>query len=266
MDPFIEACGLWEDFHDSLVIAMKHALAKVLPERYSVRSGERAYIVLAPRDGESIQEAKVQADVAVTRHPTFEPFSSGDTSQAAVARETATLDAPIAMRALVETEHRESFLEIRELNAERRLVTVMEVLSPANKRYGTPGWAQYLRKRQALLEGLANFVEVDLLSGGQRLPMEDEWPSSPYYILVARKEEAPLCKVWPLHFSRAVPEIGVPLLPPDPDVSLALQPLIQEIYRESKYFRDIDYSKPSSHAITAAAAAWLAEQQKGGGV
>ena len=50
MDPFIEACGLWEDFHHDLISEIKKVLADLLPERYVVRTGERSYIVLVPRD------------------------------------------------------------------------------------------------------------------------------------------------------------------------------------------------------------------------
>ncbi len=96
------------------------------------------------------------------------------------------------MRALVETEFRETFLEIRELKPQQRLVTSIEVLSPSNKRQDTPGWAQYLRKRQAHLAGQANLVEIDLLRGGQRMPMADDWPDSPYYLLVAQGGVAPV--------------------------------------------------------------------------
>jgi hypothetical protein len=47
MDPFIEGCGLWGDFHDALIQDIKNALAQRVPERYLVRTGERGYVVLA---------------------------------------------------------------------------------------------------------------------------------------------------------------------------------------------------------------------------
>src|SRR5262249_3912993 len=81
-------------------------------------------------------------------------------------------------------------IDIFELEPERRLVTSIEVLSPSNKKKGSEGWNQYLRKRQALLLGKANLVEIDLLRGGSRLPMLDPRPESPYSLLVARKEMA----------------------------------------------------------------------------
>ena len=47
MDPFIEACGLWEDFHTKLIGEIERVLAPVLPERYVIRAGKRSYVVLA---------------------------------------------------------------------------------------------------------------------------------------------------------------------------------------------------------------------------
>jgi Protein of unknown function (DUF4058) len=33
MDPYIEACDLWEDFHDDLVVEIKRSLFTLLPRR-----------------------------------------------------------------------------------------------------------------------------------------------------------------------------------------------------------------------------------------
>ena len=162
------------------------------------------------------------------------------------------------MRAFVSTEYRETFVEIYALHPERRLVTCVEVLSPSNKRPNTLGWEQYARKRQALLLGAANLVEIDLLRGGQRMPMLDPWRESPYTILVARRYLAPSCRVWPAYFHRPLPMIPVPLAKPDPDLSLDLQPLIDAIYSLAHYDEDIDYAKPLVPPLTAEDSAWLA--------
>src|SRR5205807_5538190 len=97
---------------------------------------------------------------------------------------------PVIMRALVKEEHREAFLEIRQVDPDHKLVTGIEVLSPSNKRPGTKGWRLYSRKRRAFVSGYANLVEIDLLRGGQRMPMVSAWPDSPYYLLVCRKKQA----------------------------------------------------------------------------
>ena len=51
MDPYIEECGLWGDFHLSLIHEIKNALVQVAPQRYLVRAGERSYLVLVESEG-----------------------------------------------------------------------------------------------------------------------------------------------------------------------------------------------------------------------
>jgi hypothetical protein len=142
-------------------------------------------------------------------------------------------------------------------------VTSVEVLSPSNKRPGTEGWDLYLRKRQSLLLGGVNLLEIDLLRGGQRMPMLDPWPDSPYTLLVARAKKAQLCRVWPTYFNRPLPPIPVPLAKPDPDVPLDLQPMIEAIYQRSRYERSIDYRKPLAPPLRPEEAAWLKKQLRG---
>lgn len=164
------------------------------------------------------------------------------------------------MLALIEERYRENFIEIYDTRSEQRLVTTVEVLSPANKRRGTEGWDLYLRKRQGLLLGAANLVEIDLLRGGQRMPMVTRWPASPYYLLVCRKRRAPYCSVWPATFEERLPEVSVPLDEPDADVSLDLQPMVEAIYARSRYDTSIDYTKPLTPPLTATQAVWLEER------
>ena len=175
MDPFIEACGLWGDFHDKLVGEIERELSRRLPARYVARIRERTYVEW------------------------IDP--------------------------------REIFLEIQELDPQRRLVTCIEVLSPSNKRFGSAGWLQYDRKRQVFLEGHANLVEIDLLRGGRRRGMEEPWPGSPYYVLALRKSESPACQVWPAHMDRPLPEITIPLVPPDADLRMCLLQLFKLFLR-----------------------------------
>jgi hypothetical protein len=121
----------------------------------------------------------------------------------------------------------------------------------------------YQRKRQGLLVGgTANLVEIDLLRGGERMPMHEPWKESPYRLLVARKYSAPNCKIWPGDFKRPLPAIPVPLLKPDPDVPLDLQPLLDAIYARSKYSRSIDYKRPIAPPLTPEDTDWLENQQR----
>jgi hypothetical protein len=47
MDPYIEARGLWGDFHHMLIFHIGEVLAKATSERYLVRHGSRSYVSLA---------------------------------------------------------------------------------------------------------------------------------------------------------------------------------------------------------------------------
>jgi hypothetical protein len=259
MDPYIEGCGLWEDFHPHLIEKIYERLADAVPERYLVRTGERSYLALVEPEGKASHA--FLPDVGVTS-----PTGLGTPTESAAGvalAESATEPGPVTLRALIEEEYRETFIEIYESSPGQRLVTSIEVLSPSNKRRSAPGWEIYLRKRQALLLGRVNLVEIDLLRGGQRMPMLDPWPNSPYTLLVYRGSMTQLCQVWPGYFHRPLPPIPVPLAKPDSDISLSLQPLIEAIYQRSRYERSIDYGKPLTGApLRPEEATWL-EQLRG---
>jgi hypothetical protein len=256
MDPCIEAFDLWEDFHDDLIAAMKAVIVDVLPRGYVTRTRKRSYIALV--EAEEKAEHTFVPDVKVTGPRTYKASQPSGTEATTIA--TAPEGEPVELRAFIEEEFVENFIDIFELRPERRLVTSIEVLSPSNKRRGSKGWKQYLRKRQALLLGKANLVEIDLLRGGTRMPMLDPLPTSPYYLLVAREEKAPRCRVWPAFFDRPLPPIPVPLSKPDPDISLSLQPLIDTIWQRGRYGEEIDYTRPLVPPLSPEEAGWLKQQ------
>ncbi len=255
MDPYAEACGLWRDFHSDLISEIKHFLGPIVPPHYHVRTEERSYIVLVGAEGKKTHP--FYADLGIK-----EPVNAASGERQPVeAPATATAEiAPLELRPFVEEEFRETFIEIYQMHPKLQLVTSIEVLSPSNKRENSEGWELYLRKRQAQLLGAANLVEIDLLRGGQRMPMLDPWPNSPYTLLVSRmKSIIPRCHVWPAFSLRPLPTIPVPLAKPDADVPLNLQPMIEAIYERSRYFHSIDYSKPLDLPASAEEIAWMQE-------
>ena len=165
----------------------------------------------------------------------------------------------MSMRALIEMEFRESFVEIYELRPERRLVTTVKVLSPSNKRYKSPGWFRYCRKRQAHLEGGANLVEIDLLRGGRRMPMEDPWPDSPVLRLgfsqADRTAVQGLAGVLPAAIARN------PRPPVPAGCGRAAGPAADDRgdLRASRYALDIDYRQRCRPRLDPAHAQWLQE-------
>src|SRR5437867_2890245 len=107
MDPYIEACGLWGDFDSSLVVGISRQLAEQLPERYVSRIGSRSYFAVVD------DEAKATYPV-------------GPNPNAALGTGAGDDSGPRTIRAFVEEEHREGFVEIYEGGLDRRLVTRIE--------------------------------------------------------------------------------------------------------------------------------------------
>jgi hypothetical protein len=256
MDPYIEGCGLWEDFHSHLIEKIGEKLADLAPDRYLVRTGERSYVVLVESEGKKDYAFFPDVSVSAPRRRKRTTKKGG----IALAEPNGGVE-PVTMRPFIQEEHREAFIEIYEASPEQRLVTSLEVLSPSNKRPGSEGWDLYQRKRQSLLLGNVSLVELDLLRGGSRMPMLDPWPDSPYTLLVARAK-AQLCRVWRAHSLRPLATIPVPLVRPDDDISLSVQPMIDQIYERYRYPRSIDYRKPLKPPLDATESVWLQKQQQ----
>ncbi len=258
MDPFIEARGLWSDFHHKIITGIHDAIADQLPPQFVARIDERNYVDLIDPVDEMKQRRVFIPDVVV--EPARTNASVESPTAVAVAE---PFVGSVIMHPLIEVEQREIYLEIWELDPQRRLVTCIEVLSPTNKRYGSIGWHEYDRKRQVFFQGHANIVEIDLLRGGQRLAMVEPWPASPYYVMVVRKESAPETRVWPAHALERLPRVPVPLTPQFADIALELQPLVEAIYRRSRYATDVQYEIPIDLALSTAESAYLHQQLLG---
>jgi hypothetical protein len=240
MDPYIEASGLWRDFHDRLIGELERALSSRVTEQYFVRLAARSYLV---PDEDVQNNSSKRTQVAVTRASSRQEKSRGR-SNGSSPRGSAVRDPGIQMLAPLDMEENEIFIEINQVRPERRLVTAIEILSPANKQPGTTGWDEYLKKRRVLLNGAANLVEIDLLRNGRRMPMRQAWPNSPYYILTARKEQMPRCQVWCAYAARPLPRLAVPLAHGDMDLEIELQPMVDEIYERAQFGSLIDYKRP----------------------
>ena len=145
---------------------------------------------------------------------------------------------------------------------DRRVVTVIEVLSPANK---TPGEDRtfYLDKRKEYLATGTNLVEIDLLRDGDRLPMGRPKPrSADYYILVSRAEEFPQVRIWALTVRDPLPTIPIPLKAKDSDISVSLRSSLDGAYDEARYDREIDYTQPPDPPLRKPDAEWAVEYLK----
>jgi hypothetical protein len=210
---------------------------------YIVKIDEHAYIHELPAEN---RRPLGRPDIAlIEKRVTSDPSSSRD-----------VVVSPVygAVPLAVDIEG-QSYLEVRD-RASREIVTVIELLSPSNKRAGGDR-AAYLSKRQEFLRSSAHLVEIDLLRGDPRLPV-DGLPAAAYYALVSRSNERPRAGIWPIEVRDPLPVIPIPLRGPDADALLDLQKLIQHVYDAAGY-EDYIYSGSPQPPLGDADSAWAAQ-------
>jgi hypothetical protein len=147
-------------------------------------------------------------------------------------------------------------IEIRDV-AERRLVTLIEILSPVNKR--GEGAREYAQRRLELMQTNTHLLEIDLLCQGRRIQLLQEPPPAPYYLYLSRAQRRPYTQVWALPLSKPLPTIPVPLLPPDPDVPLDLQAAMTDCFTLVGYEDLLDYSAKPPAGLTEEEKTWVVE-------
>jgi hypothetical protein len=179
-------------------------------------------------------------------------------------------------RRLLETEpgsepQRANCVEIRDPSRGHRLVTLIEIASPSNKRPG-PDRQAYLRKQSEVLGSDANLIELDLLRTGERLIMdpslraavEGSTPTPDYVVIIDRSwrrgEPLRVCQVFSIALTGMLPVISVPLRQGQNEVLLDLQQIFNRAYDSGPYRRGaVDYSQPPRPPLKDEAATW-AEQ------
>jgi Protein of unknown function (DUF4058) len=201
-----------------------------LPEHYLVKIQERVASVTVP--DHTAKQAVL--DVGISAPADYEP--GGGAAPAAVSTiEPVTLEHDF-IEPLTET-----YLEILR-RSDRKLVTVIELLSPTNKE--GRGSDFYLLKRETLLAQPVHLVEIDLLVRGTRLPMKEPLPRGDYYAFVSRAERRFTGDVYAWSVRQPLPILPVPVLAPDPDAKLDLAALFRQAYDRGRYERELDYTGP----------------------
>jgi hypothetical protein len=82
---------------------------------------------------------------------------------------------------------------------------------------------------------------------------------APYYVFLSRFTRRPHTEIWPLQLRDPLPTVPVPLLPPDPDVPLALQTAINACFELVRYHeRLLNYNKlPPPPPLSSEDTAWV---------
>ena len=211
MHPTLEQPGYFPDLHASLSVYIRDWLAPRLPEHYSI-AVERG-LSMTDASGASKQyrpDTRIDraeapdtpyADAVVVQPPSF------------------TVDIPGRLQ---------RYVAIRD--EDERLVTTIEVLSPANK--AGDGYEDFRRKQEQLAEKGIHLVEIDLLTQGKRR-WRDERVDQADYVITVQRAGSSLANVWAAAPGKALPAIPVPLRAPDADVPLPLELIMQEYLTKS---------------------------------
>ncbi len=235
MDPYLEG-EMWQEFHDRLANQISVQLMPLLSPKYVALLAKR-YVI--DRSGLGIfnlpLERIVYPDVHVVAPPGTPSMAVPSGAGAAVAAPAAELPSPIPEEVPLLS------VEIRDV-AQRRLVTLIEILSPVNK-HGE-GARDYAERRGELLQTQTHLLELDLLRHGTRIPLLGQPPPAPYYVYLSRTQRRPFTQVWAIGWREPLPTVPVPLLPPDPDVPLDLQAAVKACFDLVGYERLLDYSSP----------------------
>lgn len=254
MNPYLERH--WPDVHTRLITGIAEQLGERLPPDLVARAEER--VAVDSLEGEKV----LRTDITVE-----ESWKVGAASPWSPAGETGNgvrVAEPLVVLLEPETER---WVEIQDRGG--RLVTMIELLSPTNKREGF-GRDAYLARQREFLGSPANLVEIDLLRGG-RYSLVVPWEFLPLaavqgsMVCVSRsaRRHRPEIYVFPLR--EALPAFRVPLRLTDPDVLVELQPLIDRCYRTGRYWL-LDYREDPKPPLAPEDAQWADQQLRSAGL
>ncbi|MBI4662873.1 MAG: DUF4058 family protein [Verrucomicrobia bacterium] len=250
MDPYLEG-EMWQEFHGTLVNAIRAQLMPRLPSRYVALLAKR-YV---------LQSADVGIVGLESPRVLYPDVHVAETSSPAVLREgptgTSVVEPTVELASPMTEEVPLLSVEIRDV-AQRRLVTLIEILSPANKQGG--GAREYNQRRLDILRTQTHLLEIDLLRQGERLVLQGQLPPAAYYVFLSRANRRPRTEVWPIGLREALPTVPVPLLRPDPDVPLELQAAVRACFDLVRYERLLDYLQlPPAPPLSESDGAWVAD-------
>ncbi len=245
MDPFIEARS-WQDFHTGMIAEIRASLVPYLRPRYAVRIKERIYL-----EHETNERSRhIQPDLTIAQ--------TSDLGVERVRGSSAVAAEPINITLPAPEEVKQRYLTIQDMET-LNVVTIIEVLSPANKRRCSYDRAMYQSKCDEALRSETNLVEIDLLRGGERIAAEPSLESADYCAIVSRAGSWPKAIAYPWSLRQHMPSIPIPLASGDDDVPLDIQAAFTTAYDRAGYDYSINYSRAVEPQLSDTDAGWVAE-------
>lgn len=246
MDPYLEDSTFWSEFHSRLIVELSNALILNLRPKYYVGVETRTYI------DEGDEELLVGIPDALVLRSTQAHGETRSTEETEIAVQMR----PTPVRLPMPLEIRERYLEVREVGT-NQVVTVIEILSPKNKRKGE-GRTAYEKKRQQVLRSLSHLVEIDLLRGNLPMPMTGTAEQVDYRIVISRESTRPMADLYGFSLRETVPPFPLPLKPEDAELTVNLQEIVDRVYDLGSYAVRLDYRQSvPSPALSAIDQQWV---------
>jgi hypothetical protein len=163
---------------------------------------------------------------------------------------------------IVREEHHEEYIEIRQ-RSDGRMVTLLDVVSPANKTNDS-GRNAYLTKRREGRALGASLVEIDLVIQGQ--PMLDYsregLPDWDYAVTVTRSTQPDRFEIYTATLQKRLPRFKLPLASDDRDTVVDLHTAFTRTYDQGNFSAKIDYQRDPVVPLPDEDRSWLNEWLK----
>lgn len=163
---------------------------------------------------------------------------------------------------IVREEHHEEYIEIRQRN-ESKLVTLIEVVCPANKTTASGRQAYLDRRKDAKASG-ANLVEIDLVLQGQPTLeySRDGLPDWDYAVTVTRSIQPERYEIYTTKLDKRLPRFRLPLAGDDRDTVLDLHSAFNRCFDQANFAAKINYRRDPLTALSDANRRFVAELLK----
>lgn len=251
MDPWLQT--RWGYTHTAMMTYMNLRLNKVLAAGLVSTIQERVVIETGNGGGR-----EVVPDLIVVKYPQpvpsrgRDPDGAGDVALA----EPVVVDLPV--------EYEQPYIEIIDTSTGGTVVTVIELISPSNKRSGAAR-ERYLKKQEEVLSSVCNLVEIDLIRGFTDVTLASSWAEpvtkeATYHVSVRRASTPRSAEVYPMPLRSQLPSFKVPQRATDPDVRLDLQAVIDDVYRDGNCAALLNYDRPLDPPLDSDDVAWAAER------
>ena len=232
MNPYLEYPAFWSSFHTRLMVAIADVVAPQLSSQYYVEVESRTY-----QSDEGEEELLIGIPDAIVFAGQDDGLSPKSSSLEGVS--TATQLRPEKVTVPMPLEVKQRYLEVREMGTDA-VITVIELLSPTNKRTGE-GRTAYEKKRRLILGSDTHLVEIDLLRGGKPMMVRGIQSASTYRILISRSTQRPTADYYGVTLRQPLPSFPIPLKPGDAEPIVPMQEVFTQLFDRARYGTRIDY-------------------------